>query len=667
MDHMAPTQPAPPSETLSGTAVRPRAVTPRALLLGVVLAPLCCYWTAYTQIRANSTDLTMMSLMAAAFFPLIVLLALNGLLRRGAPRLALSRGELLTVYAMLASTVGLAGGGFVPFLASTMPAPAHFATPQNHWENWSRFLKPWVTITDPEAVQSFYEGHSQFWTPNHRRVWAAPIAFWSVFLLALLGWGYCVNTLLRRAWMDQEKLLFPIAQIPLEVTREDVPFWSNRLFWLGLGLTAVIESLNSLHFTFYPTLPFLHIKPDDTLNIMQYMTQSPWNSLGYFSFAFYPLAIGLTFLLSAEIGFSCWFFYFVCKAELLLSTIYGFHDPGAPPALSRVPYLWEQATGAWLGLALLSLYGARRHLSAALHKALTGQGIDDRQEPLPYRAAIIGFLVASVLLIGLAVSLGLAWHVALLFFAIYLLFLITYTRIRAEAGLPWVFTPTFNAHGVLFDFGGFTHYNTQDLTALARFEWFEQDYRSHMMPNQMDAMKYVSGAGVSLRGLSLALALATVAALIGSWLSSLHIFYTYGATSARVNTWYADQGRIAYELLQGRVNNPTMPTDFPRFWGGGVGMLVTWLLVLMRSRFVWWPLHPVGYLVANTFTMDWLWCPTLIGWACKTLTLRYGGLKGYRNALPFFIGLVVGDIVVSSLWTLLFLALNIPGYRTYPI
>jgi hypothetical protein len=183
----------------------------------------------------------------------------------------------------------------------------------------------------------------------------------------------------------------------------------------------------------------------------------------------------------------------------------------------------------------------------------------------------------------------------------------------------------------------------------------------------MDAMKYAQGANLSMRGLTLAIGLATVVALAGSWLACLHIFYAYGATSARVNHWYADQGRIAYETLQNRVNNPTTPTDIPRLWGGAVGMGVTWLLVILRARFVWWPLHPVGYLVANTFTMDWLWCPTMIGWACKTLTLRYGGLKGYRAALPFFIGLVVGDIVISSLWTLLFLTLNIPGYRTYPI
>ncbi len=658
------------TNTASGAVQTPspptRAVTGRAIVIGAVLAPFCCYWVAYTQIRANSTDLTMMSLMAAAFFPLIVLLAINALLHRVRPQSVFGRGELLTIYAMLASTVGLAGGGFIPFLATTIPAPAHFQTPENHWNNWFQFLKPWATVSDPESVKTFYQGQSTFFTPSHLHVWAVPIACWSFFLLVLLFWGYCVNTLLRRSWMDEEKLLFPIARLPLEITRDDLPFWRNRLFLLGCAVPALVESLNSVHYTFFPTLPFLHIKPDDTLNIMQYLTTKPWNSLGYFSFAFYPLAIGLTFLMTTDVSFSCWFFYFLDKAELIWATVYGFHDPGASVTSSRMPYLWEQATGAWLALALLSLYASRRHLAACFRKAFTGKGIEDKDEPLSYRTAVFGFGASSVLLTVFGMALGMSWQVAVLFFVLYLLFLITYTRIRAEAGLPWVFSPVFTAHGSLLDIGGQTHYNGQDLTGLARLSWFEQDYRSHMMPNQMDAMKYMSDSRVSLRGLSLALGIATVIALLGSWLGCMHIFYTYGAASAKVNTWYSDQGRVAYSNLQNQLNNHTI-TDIPRLWGTLAGAVVTLLLTVMRTRFVWWPLHPIGYVVAQTFTMDWLWCPTFIGWACKSLVLRYGGMKSYRQALPFFLGLIVGDIVVSSLWTLLFLAFNIPGYRTFPI
>lgn len=655
------------SPPLLSPMTRLAPVTPRAVLLGAVLAPAVCYWVAYTQIRANSTDLVMMSLMAAALFPLVALLAGNAVLRRFAPKLAWTRGELLTVYVMLTTTAGLAGAGFVAFLAPGIPAPTHFATPENRWANWFRFLKPWATVSDPRTVREFYEGQSQFLTSAHVQAWMSPILFWSAFLLTLLFWGYCLNTLLRRPWMDNEKLLFPIAQIPLEMTRTDVPFWRNRLLWLGIAIPAVLESLDSLHFTFFPLMPYVALKPDDSLNLTKNLIDRPWNSLGYFVLAFYPLAIGLTFLLSAEISFSCWFFYLVGKAELVLATVYGFHDAGASLAASRTPYLLEQGTGAFLGLAVLSLYGARGHLTACARQAVTGKReLDDRDEPMSYRAAVIGWVVSGAAMVGFAMAMGMAWHVAAAFFGFYFLFLVTYTRIRAEAGLPWVMAALFNPHGIMLDTIGQGRYTGQDLTAFARFQWFDMDWRSHMTANQMDGLKIARATGVSLRGLSLAIGVATVTALLGSWLACLHIFYTYGASTAKVNTWYATMGRVPFDILQNQLNTPTS-TDTPRVWAMTVGAGMTTLLSLLRTRFVWWPLHPIGYVVANTFTMDWLWCPALLGWASKTLTLRYGGMKTYRVVLPFFVGLIVGDIVISALWTLLFLAFNIPGYRTFPI
>ena len=46
----------------------------------------------------------------------------------------------------------------------------------------------------------------------------------------------------------------------------------------------------------------------------------------------------------------------------------------------------------------------------------------------------------------------------------------------------------------------------------------------------------------------------------------------------------------------------------------------------------------------------------------KGSTLRYGGLNTYRRFVPFFLGLVLGDCVMGSLWGLIGLLL---GVRTY--
>jgi hypothetical protein len=647
-------------------AVRPAPVTVRSTVLGAILAPAICYWVAFTQIRANSTDLVMMSLMAAALFPMILLFIGNKLVAAVRPAITFTRAEILTVYVMLTTTVGLAGGGYIPFLATSIAAPAYYATPMNGWTKWTFLLKPWSVVTDPTAIQGFHDGKSNFFVPHQLHVWLVPMMAWSGFLLCLTAWGYCVNVLFRRAWIDQEKLLFPIAQIPLEFTRTDESIWKKRAFWLGIAVPAVVESIDSIHSTFLPQVPYIPVKPDGPLNLGPYLTTFPWNAMGYMSLAFYPLAIGLIFLMAADTSFSCWFLYLVGKIEMIVCAQEGWRTASAANWMPVLPDPLMQGTGGFVMLALLTVYSARHHLAGCIRKAFSGRGLDDSNEPLSYRSAVFGFIGLSIAVVAFATLVGMAWHVAAFLFASFLIMMITYTRIRAEAGLPWVMSALFNPHGLVLDIGGVNHYNTQDLTALSRFEWCDQDWRSSLAANQIDAMKIADTGRIRLRGLTVAIAIATVTALVGSWISCLHIFYKYGASTAAVCSWYDSSGKFAYDLLQGRVTNPTPPA-IPRLSMFATGAGVTLMLTVLRRTFWWWPITPLGYVIANTPTMDWLWFPTFIGWFCKVVTMRYGGLDIYKRVVPFFVGLAVGDIVVSSLWTLLFLGLNIPGYRTYPI
>jgi hypothetical protein len=74
------------------------------------------------------------------------------------------------------------------------------------------------------------------------------------------------------------------------------------------------------------------------------------------------------------------------------------------------------------------------------------------------------------------------------------------------------------------------------------------------------------------------------------------------------------------------------------------------------------PFHPVGYAVSSSWSLNIIWLPLLIAWAVKLLMLRYGGLKLYRDSLPFFLGLILGEFVVGSLWTLIGIGMGIPSY-----
>jgi hypothetical protein len=48
------------------------------------------------------------------------------------------------------------------------------------------------------------------------------------------------------------------------------------------------------------------------------------------------------------------------------------------------------------------------------------------------------------------------------------------------------------------------------------------------------------------------------------------------------------------------------------------------------------------------------------------VTLRYGGIQLYRRFLPFFLGLILGDYVVPSLWGLGGMLTGNQQYMAFP-
>ena len=132
----------------------------------------------------------------------------------------------------------------------------------------------------------------------------------------------------------------------------------------------------------------------------------------------------------------------------------------------------------------------------------------------------------------------------------------------------------------------------------------------------------------------------------------LHISYKIGLEQAR--SWYA---RAAFTRLAGWINNPnSTQASGLLFTTGGFAFSIG--LLVLRLRFVQWPLHPVGYVVSSWWTFTGLWFPILISWIIKHVLLSYGGVRNYRRATPFFLGLIVGDVIVASTISILGLLFN---------
>lgn len=71
----------------------------------------------------------------------------------------------------------------------------------------------------------------------------------------------------------------------------------------------------------------------------------------------------------------------------------------------------------------------------------------------------------------------------------------------------------------------------------------------------------------------------------------------------------------------------------------------------------------VFVIVAGNLVVERFWVCVMIGWFLKVAVLRYSGVKAYRPAIPFFIGLILGDFIVGALWNVYGIIMEVKVYR----
>ncbi len=645
----------------------PPALTARAIGLGLALTVVICWWVATSEIRTSTTEITCTSLPIGVVFVLFCVCLLNLVVARWRPQSALAGGELAVIYILTAVGSAVSGIGLIGFMTPALANPLYYATEANRWTEFLPHLPRWLVPQGEAAIRDFYAGESTLYTRDHLRAWATPLLVWAVFLMVLFGTTLCLMAILRRQWVLRERLAFPIVELPLEMTVRRGGFLGllrSRAFQFGFAIPCLIQSLNTLAFL-YPSLPNLPIKPSGNgpLDLGPLFKDPPWNALGYFPLGFHPNTIGLAYLLAVEVSFSCWFFYLLRKVEVVFVAAQGW---GSGSGAARLPYFQEQGAGAWLAIAAVSLWLARGAILQAWRTAVRPRARPDPASPMSDRAAFLGLGLGSLFLVGFAMAAGMRFNVAAILVLGFFGFMVALCRIRAEAGTAWHFGPWLKAHQLPVRIFGESGLDARNLTALATHGWYNLEYRSTPMPNQIEAMKIAEEGRFDARRLAFWMMAALAVGIVAAYWSVLHLYYSEGAATAKVNPWRIHMGRIPWQNLAAQLRDVNPLPDHPGLQAMGAGGAISLGLAAMRSRFTWWPFHPVGFAVATSFEMDLLWCQFLVGWLCKVLTLRYGGIRAYRGALPFFIGLILGDYVIASIWTLIGAALGIEMYRCFP-
>lgn len=638
-----------------------RAVTLKSCLLALLLLPINAYWVVQMEVVRYSAHPTTIALFFNIIFILVVLMLLNRAAARVAPRLALSRGELLFVYAVLAIGSCVCGHDSFQVLVPMLVWPHRFADSANQWGTLFNHLIPdWLTIKDEKVYLGFFNGNDTLYRSLYLRAWLPVALIWSGFTATLMFVMLCINTLLRKQWTENERLAYPVVQLPLQISSEQSwnvgGLFRNRLFWIGFCVAAFIDIVNSLN-VYYPSIPtiFTPGRGQSFYDAQQWITQKPWNAIGWTPVSFYPFVIGLGMLMPLDFLFSAWFFYIFWKAQMVVSVAMAWdQDP-------RFPYTNNQAFGAYMAFCLFSIWLSKGYLKQVLKRALgLRSSVDDRQEPISYRGALIGIVVGMAAICWFSSAIGMGPWLPIPFFLIYFALAIAVTRMRAEMGTPmhdlhftgpdWILTEVMGTKSSTF--------TPAQLTSFSLYFWFNRAYRSLVMPHQLEAFKLAEQTRSDYRRWFWGMAIfGMIAGLVAFW-AILHLMYDYGARAKSTMTF----GPEAYTRLEGWLKTPKFGS-FPAAIAIAVGFLSASALQFMRVRYAWWPFHPLGYAVTASWEINLLWAPLFMAWVFKSVILRYAGRVGFQRSIPFFIGLILGQFVIGSLLNIYGIIMGVPTYQ----
>ena len=635
-------------------------VTFRAILLGIILIPPNTYFIMANHLRYWSTLPTTMSLIYNVIITLALLTGLNFLVKIFLPRFALRQGELLTIYVILSLSSAIAGHDMMQTIVPTIPNGFGFATPENEWQQlfW-RYLPSWMTLSDLSVLQDFYDGDTTFYTKKYLSAWWEPILWWTVFLSVLIWIMICIDLLLRKQWIEREKLTYPIVRLPTEMTHSDGKLFKSKMFWFGFAIAGSIDLINGIH-AFFPVFPNIPVRE---FNLGSYFTEKPWNAMGWTPLYILSFGVGLAFLMPIEMSFSLWFFYLFWKGERILGSAMGLQ------ILPGFPYHGPQGVGAYLGIACFALYGGRKHIFGIFrniigigkvnskHVNSIGNPSPEMQDTTNYRWVFAG-LVAGILFLFIFSGYGgmAIWMIAL-YFLIYYLLALGITRVRAEVGPPTHEMFVANPRQFIMDAIGSRAIPPQSLTMMSLYYAFNRGYRAHPMPHTLEGFKLVEIGNMRTRRMVIAMMCAVFFGILASFWSYLVISYDIGANPGL--------GNGGYNRLRKWLYYPS-ETNVPAVTFMGVGFLFTGLLWWLRSRFPMFPFHPTGYAVASSmWTFGWLWFSVFISWAAKNLILRFGGIRLYHRVLPLFLGLILGEFIVGGAWVVIRLIWGVSVYSFY--
>ncbi len=617
-----------------------------AMLTGLGLCALISVGLPYGEFVIKGTRLGLSSSTPAAFFLLFWLVALvQPLLGLVRPHWAFNRAELLLITAMMMLATAIPSRGFTGAAIPAISSVLYYATPEN---NWVELLVPHIPtaliVQDEGAIKQFYEG-----LPRGESIpwgaWIGPLSWWLFFMAAFYLVLVCAMVIMRRQWMDHERLLYPLVQVPLGMIEDGPrpgrvkPFLRNPIMWAGFAVPAILNTVNSFSH-YYEFAPRVDLDLPLALGHDAVVLRVRLNYL----------MMGLAYFINTGISGSLWFFYLLAKAQEWACATLGVFTTEQLDAFSHAGpttgMLSHQSMGAMIALVVLGLWTARGHLKAVWQQAKAG----DRTagELLSYRTAV-GGLVVGLAVMGLWLGqTGLPWWAVLLFLGAAFAIFFALTRVIVEAGLSSAVEGLSGAGFVVSGVGS-SALGATGMMALGFTLAWAGDLLVFMMAPCANGIRMLHGLKVGRRRVLAMLAAALAIGLLGSIYATLNLGYQYGALNLHRQYFSGLFALEPFRFAARFIETPTGPYWLGWLWNG-VGAAVMAGLLWARHHLLWWPLHPIGYVASGTWILGNIWFSIFLAWLIKSIVLKYMGPGGYRSTRWFFLGVILGQFASGGAW-----------------
>jgi hypothetical protein len=635
-------------------------ITWRSVLIGLVLAAGLNAVTPYSEFIVGAGAVASNHFPIAAVASLVLLSLLNVALYRFRGRPWLHSRELVVIYIIAMVTSGIPSSGLLRYMLPTMTAWHYFGGIGNRWDTifWD-YVPNWVGLRDEAAVRWFWEGLPEGeplpWGP-----WWLPVSRWAIFVGAMWVMMIALAALVRKQWADRERLAFPLVQFPLEVVRpgEGKPvtdFFRNRLLWIGAGAVFLVHSMNGLH-QHFPAVPGIQVwwTLDSSLG------DRPWSAASPFYVFVQPLAVGFGYLLPLEVAAGFWGSVLLMKVQAIVLSAIGYEGTSAWSGTISTIHRREQLGGG-LVIGAILLWALRGTLADAFRKTFRrAPEVDDSGEALSYRLAVVALLGSSGIILVWVLAAGVSLPYAIGFVAAFACICVLITRIIAEAGMPLVHV-TFSPLECIVLAGGARALAPRGLTALTFLDCAVGfDLRELLMPSVLNAFQLAQESGTSTRKVSRLLALALPICFMVSVIAFLAIMYGSGILQGQNAGGLQYHPYRYFTALATRLEypEPLSEMDYISIFAGGA---VVGLLYWLRLNFVWWPVHPLGFVMATTWSSVCLWFSLFLGWLSKLLIVRYMGLRGYVQFRYLFLGIIMGSVLSALFWIIVGLFTGVGG------